>query len=460
MLRLCPLAFGLLLIQGACLGREAQRADDILSGGETTVFDTTRDAFSRPARNLTDAQRDRFFVGNAIFNRNWVTAPGSVTSIDGLGPRFHARACSACHPRDGRGAPPTTDTEIPVALLFRLSIPGTDAHGGPRPEPTYGGQFAPIAILGVPADGQMVIRYAEIQGAYADGEPYTLRQPTYGVSDLAHGPTHPELMISPRIAPALIGMGLLEAISEESLLRIAAAQRRGPDGIEGRPNYVWDVKANRTTLGRFGWKANQPTVEQQVAAAFNGDIGITSSLFPKQPCTDAQAECRGAISGGDPEINNALLSDVVAYSRTLAVPARRNADDAGVRRGQRLFTDIGCARCHTPSHTTAVHPELPQLSHQLIHPYTDLLLHDMGEALADHRPDFAATGRQWRTPPLWGIGLVMVVNRHTYFLHDGRARNLEEAILWHDGEALPARERFRGLTRSDRLTLLRFLESL
>ena len=296
------LALTIIVLVGACSDRDVDPFD-ALSGGETTVVETTRDAFSRPARNLTEAQRDRFFVGNAIFNRNWVTAPASATDTDGLGPRFNARACTACHPRDGRGAPPSTDAETPLALLFRLSIPGQGPHGGPRPDPNYGGQFAPNAILGVPADGRMRTTYAEVSGTYPDGQVYTLRKPAYSVSDLAYGPVDPQLMLSPRIAPAMIGMGLLEAIPEADLLALAAQQRSGADGLAGAPNYVWDVRANRMALGRFGWKANQPTVEQQVAGAFNGDIGVTSSLFPDQPCTPAQAECRAATSGGGHEIS-------------------------------------------------------------------------------------------------------------------------------------------------------------
>jgi len=452
--------FALVASLAACGGDGgAVVADEALLGGATSIVDTTRDAFSRPAKNLSDEHRDRFFLGNAIFNRNWVTAPASSDNIDGLGPRFNAISCSGCHFKDGRGAPPA-EGERPVALLFRLSIPGQDAHGGPLAEPSYGGQFAPAAIAGVPADGKMVIRYTEEEGRYESGESFSLRKPAYSVAELAYGPTHAQMMISPRVAPHMIGMGLLEAIPEADILARADASDRDGDGVRGRPNYVWDAKAGARVLGRFGWKANQPNIEQQSAGAFLGDMGITSSLFPEQNCTSAQLDCKAAPKGGAPEIDDNLLSAVVSYSRTLAVPARRDVAAPAVRRGAEFFASAGCGSCHVPQQKTGVHPLFPELSHQTIRPYTDLLVHDMGEGLADHRPDFEAGGRDWRTPPLWGIGLVATVNRHTSFLHDGRARGFAEAILWHGGEGERSKESFRRMPKADRDALITFLESL
>jgi CxxC motif-containing protein (DUF1111 family) len=258
----------------------------------------------------------------------------------------------------------------------------------------------------------------------------------------------------------MIGFGLLEAIPEQTLLALADAADQDGDGISGRPNRVWDWTQQRQVLGRFGWKANQPTVAQQVTGAFLGDIGITSVLFPRQNCTAAQTQCTAAPIGGQPEISPEQLEPVIFYSRTLAVPARRDLDDAGVQRGEQLFAQAQCGRCHVSTWRTGPVDELPTLSHQTIHPYTDLLLHDMGAELSDERPDFDATGREWRTPPLWGMGLVSKVNGHTNFLHDGRARNITEAILWHGGEAETAREYFRHLSRPDREALVRFIESL
>lgn len=444
---------------------EARLADEINSllvealGGETTAFTTNRNAFSLSARNLTNLERRRFEVGDSFFNQNWVTAPASTDARDGLGPTFNAQSCSSCHTLDGRAEPPKDIDDPERGLLFRLSIPGTDAAGGPLGDPNYGGQLQDRAILKVPAEGRFVTSWAEISGSYDDGERYTLLQPEYSFDELAFGDLHPELMASPRIAPAVFGVGLLEAIPEADILARADPDDEDGDGISGRANMVWDVRRQQTGLGRFGWKASVPTVEQQVAGAFLGDIGITSSLFPDENCPAGQDECAAALNGGKPEIPDFRLDRVTFYNRTLAAPAMRDVDDPQVRQGAGLFLKAGCNACHTPKHTTG-ESDIAALSGQVIFPYTDLLLHDMGDGLADGRPDFLANGREWRTPPLWGIGLVDNVNRHTRFLHDGRARNLAEAILWHGGEGAEAKEAFRNYSRAEREALLRFLDSL
>ena len=432
---------------------------DALSGGEGTVFDATIAAFAQPSRNLPLSQRTDFFVGNALFNRDWVTAPSSTEGSDGLGPVFNARSCSSCHFKDGRGRPPIPPEDDSVGILFRLSIPGVAADGGPVPDPAYGGQLNQAAILRVPPEGHVVITYEELPGTYGDGEAYSLRRPHYALEDLAFGPADPDLRVSPRTAPFMIGLGLLEALDADTILAGADPDDHDGDGISGRPNYVHDVISGETRLGRFGWKANVPGLEQQNAGAFVGDIGMTSPLFPDQNCTAAQTACEAAPTGGDPELDQNKLDIVTFYSRHLAVPARRDVLDPDVQRGEQLFAAIGCAGCHTTTLVTGASAE-PALAGQRIHPYTDLLLHDMGEGLADDRPDFLADGRGWRTAPLWGIGLIETVNRHTLLLHDGRARGAAEAILWHDGEAAAAREQFRTLPREDREALLRFLASL
>jgi CxxC motif-containing protein (DUF1111 family) len=430
------------------------------SGGQATVFDATRDAFSRPAPILSDDEELLFFVGNSFFNQNWVAAPSSTQARDGLGPLFNARSCAGCHLKDGRGRPPAFPGERGAGLLLRLSVPGRDLYGRPLPEPAYGGQVQDQAVPGVPAEGQIEIAYAEIQGAFADGTPYALRQPVYRLTETRYGPLHPEAMLSPRVAPLLAGLGLLEAVPEETILELADPADSDGDGVSGRPNYVWDALNHCRALGRFGWKANQARVLQQVAAAFLGDMGIATSLFPGQDCTRAQEECLSAPHGGHPEIADDDLHKMALYASALAVPARRGWDDPQVLSGKAIFARAGCTACHVPRLETGLHPTLPGLSHQTIHPYTDLLLHDMGEGLADGRPDFQATGREWRTPPLWGIGLVQIVNGHTTFLHDGRARNLMEAVLWHGGEAEASRQKVLHLDAPDREALLAFLQSL
>ena len=430
---------------------------DVRLGGDTTAFSKGRNAFELSARNLDNSLRRTFEVGDSFFNQNWVAAPASTAARDGLGPTMNALSCSSCHSHDGRGRPPEHLDDPARGLLLRLSVPGPD---GPVDEPVYGGQLQDRAILGIPVEGRIKIIYQETPGRYPDGTGYSLRQPVYSVEDPQFGPMHPEVMLSPRVAPANIGMGLLEAIPGERIMDMADPEDADGDGISGRANFVWDVRNGKLALGRFGWKANQPSVEQQVAGAFLGDIGITSSPFPDENCPKAQAACRQAPNGGRPEIADSRLEKVTIYTQTLAVPAMRNTEDKEVQQGARLFVQSNCSLCHTPRHETGSTHPLEPLRGQTIFPYTDLLLHDMGEGLADHRPDGQATGTEWRTPPLWGIGLVETVNGHTMFLHDGRARSLEEAILWHGGEAEESRNRFMGLTLEERNALIKFLESL
>jgi len=429
-----------------------------LSGGEGTVFDTSREAFSLAARNLKGPRRDRFFLGNALFNMNWVTAPSSTTGLDGLGPTFNASSCSACHFKDGRGRPPESADEPFVGLLLRLSVPGQNAHGGPVPDPNYGDQFNHKAILGAQSEGKATVTYSDVSGAYDDGTPYTLHAPSYAFDALPFGPLSADVLVSPRVAPGMQGLGLLEALDGDVIEAAADPDDADGDGISGRANHVWDVEAGSPRLGRFGWKANQPSLEQQNAGALLGDVGITSRLFPAQNCPEVQTDCAGATAGGSPEIDDQDLGDVTYYTHFLAVPARRDLHESDA--GEALFERTGCASCHTPRFVTGTLTDFPELSQQEIRPYTDLLLHDMGEGLADGRPDFEATGSEWRTPPLWGVGLVSRVNGHTRFLHDGRARSMEEAVLWHAGEAEASRDAFRALPESDREALLFFLESL
>ena len=444
---------------------------DAQPGGTTTVFATGRNAFSLPLANLSDAERTRFVIGNSFFKRNWVQAPASTTARDGLGPHFLARSCGGCHVQDGRAQPP--DFHNPLApqpfagLLMRLSVPGTDMHGGPKHEPVYGDQFNTMGIRGVQGEGAVRIRYEAVHGQFADGTPYQLERPIYELHDLAYGPMAAATMVSPRIAPQVIGLGLLEAIPASEILANAQAQAQVGGPIQGQPNYVWDAYGERMMLGRFGWKANVASLAHQTGGAFQGDIGITSPRFAQQTCTPTQTDCLQAPhgKGGEGvEIEEHAINDVIFYQSTLAPPARRNTQDAQVLQGEKLFHAAQCAQCHRPSYRTG-EPLFPTLtskgvSGQTITPYTDLLLHDMGEGLADGRPDFRANGRQWRTPPLWGIGLLDAVNNHQRLLHDGRARGVLEAVLWHGGEAQDARDRVLQFSAEDRAALVKFVESL
>ena len=442
------------------------------TGGETTVFATGKNAFSFPAANLSDEERTRFVIGNSFFKRNWVEAPASTTARDGLGPHFIARSCGGCHTLDGRGAPPQIrnrlNAEQPVHLLMRLSIPGTaDPRVGVVPEPTYGDQFNNAAITAVQPEGEVVIRETLVPGKFADGTRYTLRKPTYSFRNLGYGDMHPQTMVSPRIAPQMIGMGLLEAIPEAEIVANQKAQAAMAGPIKGMPNRAWDGISKEFAIGRFGWKANATSVGHQTAGAFLGDIGITSNVFPAEVCTPAQKDCLAApkgTKGTAPEIDDKTLEDVIFYSATVAPPARRDAKNAQVLAGQKLFAQAQCAVCHRPTYVTGEgrFPRLTSkaLANQTIHPYTDLLLHDMGEGLADGRPDFLANGRQWRTAPLWGVGLIKDVNGHQRLLHDGRANGVLEAILWHGGEAQGSRDAVIKFSAAERAALVKFVESL
>jgi CxxC motif-containing protein (DUF1111 family) len=431
-----------------------------LPGGDTTnqlLFGAK--AFTLAAENVTPEHERLFFSGNSFFNSSWVQAPASTTARDGLGPLFNARSCSTCHFEDGRGRPPLTDDEDFTSMLLRIGT-GSLADGGePEGDPNYGGQLQPLAISGVTPEGTPRHTCSHHPGTFADGETYELLAPTYWIEEQAYGPTTGSLAISPRVAPQMIGLGLLEAIPEERLRELADPDDLDGDGISGRANLVLEVETGEFVIGRFGWKSEQPSVPQQSAGAFNGDIGITTSLFPNQDCTGAEPDCASAESGGEPEATDAVLEAVGTYARLLAPPARARYADQEVLQGKELFSEIGCGSCHTPKHETGP-SELEELSGQTIWPYTDLLLHDMGEGLSDSRPTFSAEGSEWRTPPLWGIGRIPDVNGHNRLLHDGRARGVGEAILQHGGEGARAREGFVALSSAERALVVTFVESL
>jgi len=351
-------------------------------------------------------------------------------------------------------------------MLVRLSIPAGPEHAaiierlGVLAEPTYGGQLQDMANPGIAPEGKVRVSYSSERVTFADGLEVELRKPTLEISQLGYGALHPETQFSVRIAPPMIGLGLLEAIPEAAILANADPDDLNGDGISGRANQVWDHAQQRTALGRFGWKAGQPTLNQQNADAFANDMGLTSTLIAHDNCTVVQTDCMQAPHGGEPEVSDNILATVLFYTRNLAVPARRDVDAPEVIAGKNLFHQAGCQSCHTPQFTTAADAAEAELANQVIRPYSDLLLHDMGEGLADNRPEFLATGREWRTAPLWGIGLIETVNGHTQFLHDGRARNLLEAILWHGGEAEAAKQTVLTFNADERSALLAFLNSL
>ena len=430
----------------------APAADDVNAGGAATVFSAGSNAYSLPAPNLRGAAAAQHLLGDAAFERRFVTA-------DGLGPLFINGNCTACHVRDGRGTAPLAPTD-PVQMLFRLSLPGQDPHGGPLPVPGFGDQLQNRAIVGTAPEGQLSIRYVEQLRTLADGATVALRQPSYAI-DAPYLPVPAGVLLSPRVAPPVFGLGLLEAVAEADVLALADETDANGDGISGRPNYVWDVAAQAPRLGRFGWKANQPSLRQQTAAAYNGDMGITTRLFALEPAAGQTQAGNQPPNAAPFDLPEAELANATFYVQTLGVPARRDVTNDLVKAGKALFVSAQCAGCHVPRLRTSPAAGLPpETANQTIYPYTDLLLHDLGPGLADDRPDFRATGREWRTPPLWGIGLSEVVNGHSTFLHDGRARSLTEAILWHGGEAQPAAEAVSRMSAADRARLLAFLKSL
>ena len=453
----------------------SERYEGLPAGAATVRVRGTADAFSQPSGNMSFEGELDFKVGNGLFRKNWVSSPASTQASDGLGPLFNARSCQGCHIKDGRGHPPDGLGEDSGALILRVSIPSTEEEGAEpiwdylasRPEPTYGSQIQTRSVAGQVAEATLAITYEDVEVRLSDGQSAFLRRPTYELQDLAYGLLHPDTMLSPRIAPQMIGLGLLEAVPASDILAHADEDDADADGISGRPNMILSPEFGELMLGRFGHKAGTATIREQSAAAFAGDMGLSTSLNAAAfgECTNAQLACRSAPDGGDAshgglEVDNESLDLVAFYARNLGVPARRDEGDPEVLRGKQIFHESGCPACHQPSFVTHRLEDRPEQSFQLIWPYTDLLLHDMGDGLADHRPEGQAGGTEWRTAPLWGIGLTEQVSGRATFLHDGRARSLLEAILWHGGEAQASRDKVVAMPSSDREALIRFLESL
>ena len=430
-------------------------------GGDTTRPLATSEAFTFIAANANDAAREAFPQGNAVFITSWTPTGAGAADVDGLGPIFNRTACTNCHANNGRGKAPANADREPQSMVVRISLPGQDtAHGAPIAVPGYGHQLQDRAIGNVPVEAKIRIRWEEVTGQFADGETYQLRKPHLELSELGFGPLPANTLFSTRVANPIIGLGLLELIPAETLRQMADPDDRNGDGISGRINMVFNPRDGGLAEGRFGWKANSPNLASQNAAAAHDDMGITSHLFPTENCQPGQQACAAAATEQGHEMSAEALSLLTTYTRWLAVPQQRGPNRDSVRAGFEQFMKLGCSGCHAPTLVTGNDPEAPELSQQVIHPFTDLLLHDMGEGLADGRPDFLASGREWRTPPLWGIGLTAKVSDHTEFLHDGRARSLQEAILWHGGEALAAREKFAASDAQQRSELLAFLNSL
>lgn len=462
---------------------------EIKQGGDTGMSITSVESYSKPSANLSASRKGDFFIGNAFFKQPWVVAPASTDSRDGLGALFNVAACQSCHIKDGRGHAPETPDDDADSLLIRLAMPAGNADEQAAlsaskvekiPHPIYGGQLQDRGIQGVPAEGRIEVQWTNKVERFADGYEVTLRQPTFQIQDAGYGAFGDSVMVSPRIALPMIGLGLLEQIDESDIKAQADADDKDGDGISGKFNWVLDPQTGDAALGRFGWKAGQTRLLTQNQSAFNEDMGLTSSIRPHESCTANQPQCLAAATGADKQANDTApveVSDDVArfvefYTRNLAVPHRRQADSAKVLAGKQHFYNLGCQSCHTPRYQLPTSDDDRLEQHgQVIYPFTDMLLHDMGDGLADRTfagqlPDkdaqveFLATSYEWRTPALWGIGLAQTVDPQATFLHDGRARTLMEAVLWHGGEAEPQKQAVLKLDKTGREELLAFLESL
>lgn len=477
--------FGVLLIALFIVACDQPRAPkwqpaEQLPGGEGSVSVKPFPSFVLPAANLPAALKPDFHAGKALAHQPWVKAPTITTARDGLGPVYNARTCLACHVNGGRGQMPEDSNRGLRQAFLRLSIPGTDEVLGVIPEPVYGDQLQTQSValyhqlgkdpqaLGEKAAAEVAPEayvYVDWQTHtfnYPDGDSIELRKPAIRIEQLGFGELHPEVQISLRNAPPLIGVGLLELIPESSILANADPNDMDGDGISGRINRVWNFVEQKPTAGRFGWKANRADLIHVTASAFANDIGITNSIFNKEPCTQQQITCLQTKSGADAngvELSDELLILATNFTRNIGVP-RRAPLTQQAHIGRELFYKVGCVNCHKPGFVTAASREFPHLGEKTIWPYTDLLLHDLGEALADGRSDYLASGTEWRTPPLWGVGLSEKVNGSQLLLHDGRARTVEEAIIWHGGEADSAKQEFIQLTKNQRQALIAFVRSL
>lgn len=460
--------FGLALFAGIVLSANLSMAQmapvdsTALAGGETTVYDRTSHGLGQPAANLTEAEMVLHVEGDDKFAATFVSAPAPVNA--GLGPTFNNSSCLACHVRDARGMPVKGNMLVRVSLpmdslpkghpdsslksngsIFEPHPEAAISLGNAPPVPGIGTQIQDQSVYGYKPKATVKIAWKKQAGQYGDGQSYELRSPQLTITLPDGSPLPANVLTSARVAPPVSGRGLMEAIPESTIVALADPDDKNHDGISGRPNHVWDVRKKSLVLGRFGLKANNPDLFQQNAAAYVNDMGVTNPLFPEQD--------------GTSDIDLETLKSTTFYTQTLGVPARTMLADTGVQRGERLFAGANCAACHIATLRTGSH-EVRAIANQTIHPYGDMLLHDMGAGLADGRPDFEATGTEWRTAPLWGLGLAKTVLPTSGYLHDGRARTIAEAVLWHGGEAEKSKEAFRTMNAADRDSLVRFLNSL
>lgn len=423
-------------------------------------------AHANPAPNVIrdpalpqDAKGLDFEIGRALFERHWAAAPASTQAADGLGPLFNARACISCHPGGGRGVPFDKLGATLPALLFRLG--GHNAAATEAGDPMYGQQIQVASVAGISAEGTAKVTFETSKITLGDGSVVELRRPVADVDKLAYGPLASTTVVSPRLATAIHGIGLIDRIPDSEILAEADPDDRDGDGISGRPNQVLDPVTGKLAIGRFGWKASQASVEAQDARALDLDIGLSNPLYKDSfgDCVAKQPECLKMPTGASPQFENVEVSSSLTklidrFVGEAMLPPMPKQD---VEAGRAIFADAGCTACHSPSFALPASADRP--THEIA-PYTDLLLHDMGFGLADHMQESGASGKEWRTAPLWGIGQALRAGDAVGLLHDGRARNVLEAILWHDGEGAKARKHVEQLSVQDRQSLIDFIGSL
>ncbi|XPV69332.1 MAG: di-heme oxidoredictase family protein [Halarcobacter sp.] len=412
------------------------------------------------SKNLSDEEYDKYILGRSFFTIPWVEAPSATTARDGLGPLFNANTCNSCHPKTTRGILYNKNGTLSRTIIAKLSIPSNNSKehkdliykNGLVTEPTYGGQIAINAVHGVKFEGRPEIHYEEININFPDGEVETLLKPKYSIENLQYGDLHKDTILTFRLAPSLYGVGFLNDIKEEDILANTDEFDKDNDGISGKANFVYSPFTKKYELGRFSWKANLVNLKHQTANAAINDMGLTTTIYQKDTCTKEQIACNNSPKGRDAiDLPDNRLEAVVYFLEKQKLHKVNKTKE--FKEGLKLFKQIGCVKCHVDTFITK--------SGKKIAPFTDMLLHDMGEGLSDGRSEFKATESEWRTPALWGLSLnEKVTGKKPRLLHDGRARSVQEAILWHDGEAKNIKENYMKLEKKDRDFILKFLEEV
>jgi len=420
----------------------------------------TSGAAIQTEKKLSDEEYDKYILGRSFFTIPWVEAPSATTARDGLGPLFNANTCNSCHPKATRGTLYTNEGNLSRSVIPKLSITSNNSKehkdliytNGLVPEPTYGAQIAINGVHGVKYEAKPEIKFEEIKFVFPDGEEQILLKPKYMLTNLQYGELHKDTDLTFRLAPSLFGVGLLDDIKEEDILANEDEFDKDKDNISGKANIVYSPITGKYELGRFSWKASHTTLKHQIANAAINDMGLTTTIYPTDICSDKQEACINAPKARDQiDLPDLRLNAIEFFLQNQKI--QKPKIDEEFEKGLALFKQIGCVKCHKDSFTTN--------SGIKIAPFTDLLLHDMGEGLADGRGEFKAQGKEWRTPPLWNLTLSEKVGGNKLrLLHDGRARTFQEAILWHGGEAQGVKENYINLNKKDRETILRFLEEV